>query len=455
MVNNTNQKIAYNTLIMYARVVISVGFTLYTSRIILQRLGELDFGIFSLVGSIVAVIAFISAAFTLAAQVQITHALGLKDYVTITKLFNNSIILFLIFSSVLLFLIEIIGLYFLKNNYLIIPSNRLSEAIFAFHTIAISLFFSILVVPFTALLFAYENVLMISVFELVSIILKFIVALSIGFFSIDALIYYSTALMLISIFSLGLNFFYYKVKYSSSIPINFKYDKSITKKLLSFIGWTSFSTFAYIGKYEGSAILINSFFGPVVNASYGISNQVNGQLAFFSNSVYKASAPQIVKFFASNQMIELRELFNRTIKFSFFMFYLIVVPILINTEFVLSLWLGKLPSFTVVFCRLVLVNAIVEIVSSPLVLIIQASGKIKWYEIIYGIIHILNLPISFLLFKLGYTPEYIFFVSILISLIVLFFRLKVIDTLTQFNSFLFVKNAVLPIFFHEIGRAHV
>ena len=407
-------KVILNTGILYGRMLLTMGISLYSTRLVLNALGSTDYGIFNLVAGVIAMLAFLNSAMATSTQRFLSFYQGKNEPDILKKIFTNSLILHVVIGIIIVIGLEIAG-FFLFNGFLNIPNNRLESAKIIYHFMAGSIFFSVSLVPFIASLNAHENMIWIAVVSIIEVLLKLGVALLLLNSQNDKLLLYGILTASISFLILILHMTYCLKSYEECTLYNFwKLDKSLIKELTSFAGWNLFGSLCTLGRVEGFAILLNLFFGAVINAAYGIANQVAGQLSFFSVTMLQALNPQIMKSEGADNRNRMLRLSMIASKFSFFLLAVIAIPIIFEMNSILKFWLKNVPEFTVVFCRLILIGTMINQLTIGLQSALQATGKIKFYQIVVGSLIIFNLPIAYLLLKLGY-PAY----SALISYIII------------------------------------
>lgn len=393
---------------------LTVGVSLYSTRLVLNALGSTDYGIFNLVAGVIAMLAFLNTAMATSTQRYLSFHQGRNEPRMLKKIFTNSLILHLFIGIIIVTGLEIAGV-FLFNGFLNIPANRMESARMIYHFMAGSIFFSIAVVPFIASLNAHENMIWIALVSIIEVLLKLGVALVLLNSQNDKLLLYGLLTALISLLVLIIHMIYCLKNYRECTLDKFWIvDKSLIKELTSFAGWNLFGSLCTLGRVEGFAILLNLFFGTVINAAYGIANQVAGQLSFLSVTMLQALNPQIMKSEGADNRDRMLRLSMIASKFSFFLIAVISIPIIFEMNSILKFWLKNVPEFTVVFCRLILIGTMINQLTIGLQSALQATGNIKFYQIVVGSLIICNLPIAYFLLKLGY-PAY----SALISYIVI------------------------------------
>lgn len=409
-------KVILNTAILYGRMLLTMGISLYSTRLVLNALGSTDYGIFNLVAGVIAMLAFLNTAMATSTQRYLSFHQAKDEPKLLKKIFTNSLMLHVLIGIIIVIVLEIVGL-FLFDGFLNIPNNRIESAKIIYHFMASSIFFSISIVPFIACLNAHENMIWIALVSIIEVLLKLGVALLLLNSLNDKLVFYGLLTASISLFILIIHGTYCLKNYSECTLSKFwKFDKILIKELTSFAGWNLFGSLCTLGRVEGFTILFNLFFGTVINAAYGIANQVAGQLSFFSVTMLQALNPQIMKSEGADNRERMLRLSMIASKFSFFLLAVIAIPIIFEMNMILKFWLKTVPEFTIVFCRLILIGTMINQLTIGLQSALQATGKIKFYQIVVGSLILLNLPIAYFLLKLGY-PVY----SALLSYIIIEF----------------------------------
>lgn len=401
---------------------LTMGVSLYSTRLILNALGSTDYGIFSLVAGVIAMLAFLNTAMATSTQRYLSFHQGRNEPRMLKKIFTNSLLIHILIGIVIVLGLEIVGL-FLFNGFLNIPNNRIESARMLYHFMVGSIFFSISVVPFIASLNAHENMIWIALVSIIEVLLKLGVAFSLLNSQNDKLLLYGLLTALISLLILIIHMVYCLKTYKECTLYKFwKVDKLLIKELTSFAGWNLFGSLCTLARVEGFAILLNLFFGTVINAAYGIANQVAGQLSFLSVTMLQALNPQIMKSEGAGNRDRMLRLSMIASKFSFFLIAVVAIPIIFEMNSILKLWLKNVPEFTVVFCRLILIGTMINQLTIGLQSALQATGKIKFYQIIVGSLIIFNLPIAYFLLKLGYPAYYALISYIVIEIFACSFR---------------------------------
>lgn len=422
---------------------LTMGVGLYTSRLVLDALGVVDYGIYGLVGGIVSMFAFLNSAMASATQRYLSFDIGKKDWDRLQKTFNATLNIHILISIVIFILAETIGLWFV-NTQLEIPKERMYAANWVYQFSIFAFILNVIQVPYNALLFAREHM---SVYAYVSI-LETVLKLAIVLYLVQA---DSDKLILYSILTFGVAFvirMIYQIYCRKRFPeskYKFYWNKAYYKELMNYSGWNLFGNIASVARSQGSNILLNLFFGPVLNTAYGITVMVQGIIGNFVSNFQVAVNPQIVKNYAAGQKEASLNLMYKSSKFSFFGMLILVVPLLINLEYVMNLWLKEVPPYAIEFIQLALIYSLIETLSNPLMSGIQATGKIKKYQVVVGALVFMNFPLIWLLFKFTNLPISLYWSYLLISVVSLFFRLYYVKHLMKVNIKHFFSKVLLRV----------
>lgn len=423
---------------------LSMGVSLYTSRIVLNTLGVIDFGIYNVVGGVVLMFSFLNSSMASATQRFLSYELGKEDYEQLKKVFSMSINIHAIIAVSVFILAETIGLWFL-NSQLIIPVERLEAANWVYQFSVLSFMVTIMSVPYNSAIIAHERMNVYAFVSILEVILKLAIVIALVWVGYDKLKLYSIFVFSVTVILWIIYKQYTKLNFKET-NYRFFWDKSLYKILMNYAGWNIFGNLAVVAMGQGVNILLNIFFGPVVNASRAIAYQVNSAVNGFVSNFQMSLNPQIVKSYASNDHIYMHQLIYRGSKYSFFLLFFLSLPVLLQTETLLRWWLKIVPDFAVLFCQLVLIDTLITCISGPLMTAAQATGKIKLYQALVGGLLLLNLPLSYIFLKLGYEPQITFFIAIGLSILALFARLVMLRTLMSFSARIFIKKVVFKVF---------
>ncbi|MET6759749.1 lipopolysaccharide biosynthesis protein [Pseudoalteromonas sp. NCIMB_1079] len=415
-----NKRVIKNTLFLYIRMILVLGISLYTSRLVLDALGIEDYGIYNVVAGIVTMMSFMTGAMSASTQRFLSYEHGSATN-RVKDIFKMSVNIHAVIFILVVVLMESIGLWFL-NNKLNIPAERLYAANWAYQCALISFGFSIMGIPYIASIISNEKMGAFAYIGVLEVSLKLIVAFTLYLSLGDNLVVYSILIVFSSAFIWSLYFLFCKYKIEDTKYALF-WDMDLFKKLLGFTGWNLIGNIAVVTMNQGLNVLLNIFFGPALNASRAISNQVNMAIRSFSSNLQMSMNPLITKSYASGEHEYMQSLILKGSKYSFFLLLILTLPVLLQTEQILSIWLGQLPEKVIIFCQLSLVDSLVISLSGALIVGAQANGNIKIYQIVTGGVLLLNLPLSYLLFVYGAKPEAAMALMVVISTIAFSVRL--------------------------------
>lgn len=449
MPNTTNNKrIAKNTFILYIRMFFTMGVSLYTSRVVLNTLGVVDYGVYSIVGGIVTLFSFFNSAMTSATQRFLAFDIGKNDLEKLKKTFNATLNIHIAISVIVLVLSETVGLWFV-NYKLNLPIDRMVAVNWVYQFSVFTFLLGIIQVPYDALIVAREKMDIYAYMAFVEVSLKLVIVYLLVVSSYDKLILYAGLLFIVSFIVRMAHKQYCKWYYEES-KYQFYFDKSFYKELLFYSGWSLFGNIAAVARGQGSNILLNLFFGTVLNAAYGISMQVQTTVQGFVLNFQMAVNPQIIKQYAAGNTEQCLKLIFQSAKFSYFLLFIIATPIIFNIDFILELWLKNPPKYTSVFVNFCLINLLIDCISGPLMIGAQATGNIKRYQIVVGTLIFINLPVSYFLLKIYKNPELIYSTSISISCLSFLFRMYFLQECLNLSIIKFFKQVIFRILFVTI-----
>ncbi len=439
-----SRRIARNTMMLYLRMLLVMGVTLYTSRVVLRALGVEDFGIFTAVGGVVVIFSSISGVLSTAISRFITIEIGRGDQQQLNRVFSTSLLIQIVISVVVVLLIETIGMWFLLHK-MVIPLDRLDAAKWVLHLSALSLVVNLISLPYNAVIIAHERMSSFAYISIVEVLGRLLVAYSVSFLPFDHLICYSAALALVAIVVRMIYGLYCRSRFEECRDVKLIFDGSLFRDMFAFGSWSSITVVSYVVMDQGGNILLNLFGGPMLNAAKGISNQVVSAVTQFSNNFMTALNPQIIKSYASADMEYMRGLVMSGSRFSFYMLILVSLPILFSTNFLLGVWLGEVPPYAVTFVQLAVVQGVVQSLTFPLNSAAQATGNIRTYQLLSGGCQMLNFPISYLLLRGGAPPEIVFLVAIGLVLCNTFLRLFILRGLIGISIGEYLRRVLLRV----------
>lgn len=440
-----NKRIASNAFFLYFRMILLMLVSLYTSRVILQSLGAEDYGIYNVVGGIVVMFVFVNYAMTNATQRYITFELGKKDEDRLNKVFCTSLNIHILIASAIFILVETVGCWFLYNK-LVIPEERLNAAFWALQFSALSTVVNIISVPYNAMIIAYERMSAFAYISIFDAVCKLLIAFLIGITQFDRLIVYAFMLFLISVFDRLIYNIYCNRRFSAS-HYKYQFDISLTKEMTAFALWSIAGNLAHVAATQGLNMLLNMFFSPIVNAARAVAVQVQTALVHFATNVENAFKPQITKSYAQGEFERLQNLTIASARFSFYTLLLLALPIVIEVNFVLQLWLHDVPEHTNNFFVLIIIISLLDTLSGPLLTIVQATGKIRRYQLTIGGIYICLLPLSYLGLKFYTIPEVVFIINIIVVMILQFAKIQIVCPCINMSRWRYVRFTYLKALF--------
>ena len=446
---NTN-RIAKNTLMLYCRMLFSMLVSLYTSRVVLNTLGVEDYGIYNVVGGFVAMFSLISSSLSSSVSRFLTFELGRGDMERLKRTFSTSLLIHIVLAIVILVLMETVGVWFL-NNKMTIPSERLYAANWVFQGSILSFMLGLFSVPYNASIVAHERMSAFAYIGIIQVLLNLGIVLFIAHspWPFDRLIVYALLLVAVGMLMQSIYWNYCRRNFEEC-RLRLSFDKQCWKEMSSFAGWNFIGCTAGLLKDQGVNILLNLFIGPVINAARGISGTVINAVSGFAGNFMTALNPQITKSYAAGDLTYCHSLVERGSRFAFFIMFMIALPIFLEVEYVLALWLKQYPDHTVNFVRLVLILALVDILSNTLINLQAATGKIRNYQLAVGGLLLMNFPLSYLCLYLDYSPESTYVVAIFIAIGCLFLRLVFLRKMAQLSMRSFLKNVCAKVLFVAI-----
>lgn len=435
---SNNKRVAKNTLFLYGRMLLSMFISLYTARVVLNTLGASDYGLFNVVGGVIAIFAVLKALVATGTQRFLTFEMGKGSGIEkLTAVFTTSLSTFLLIGGVVFLLGETVGLWFV-NTYLNIPEGRELAANIVYQVSILSMLVSTVQVPYTAAIMSHERMDIYGYVGIGEPLLRLGLILLLPLFPYDKLITYALILLVIGV-TVTVVYMYLCRRLFEECKFQLRIDKSLFKNMIGFTMWNMLESVSNMLNSQGLDVLINIFFGTTVNASRAVANQVNHTVHGFASNFLVAMFPQITKTYAAKEYNECYNLILRGAKFSYMILAILMIPILLNMDYILLLWLKIPPADASVFCKLVLISMIVRMVSEPLYTGIQATGNVKKYQIWTSSITLLNIPICFFLFKMG-MPAYVAFIVLIgMSAVLVICRLIFLTKQTSFPFQKYIK----------------
>ena len=450
-----NKRLIRNTTFLYFRMLFAMLVTFYTTRVILQALGVIDYGIYNVVAGFVLLFGVFSNSLATAINRYYNFALGNNDIEGVNKVFNASLRIQIIIIIILLIILELIGVWYI-NNIMVVSDDKIFVANFVFQTSVVSLLFVVMQIPYSAAVLAYERMDFYAIVSVIDAICKLGIAFVVANLNYGKLEIYGILLSCISLF----DFIIYLIYTKRNIPIlkyNHKVDSGIFRSLLGFSGLSMIDPFSYLVRDQGSNLTLNVFFGPVLNAAYGIAAQVSGAISSFASNLSIAFKPQIIQAYSNENYSRVKSLMFGMSKINFILQMCIAIPLVFEMQYVLTLWLGdNYPQYTVIFASIVVITNSVNCLNEPVSIIMVATGHIKKIKLISMIIICSVVPIGYLLFLLDFPPYSIYIVMFIITLVnqyscvlIMCQKFNYINSREYFSSiitplFLFALLSIIP-----------
>lgn len=439
----SNKKIAKNTFFLYIRMFVMMGVGLYTSRVILEALGTEDYGVYNIVGGVVIFLSFMNGALVNATQRFLNFALGQNKKQEFHKIFCMSLNMYIIWGVMAIVLSETFGLWFI-NTQISLPENRIIAANWVFQFSIATFVINLLRTPYHSAILAHERMVFYAYSTMAEAILKLLVVYFLFISPYDNLIFYSFLYMVVPLL---INGCYYIFCYLSFWETRYQWmwDKAMFKELFTFSSLSLFGNLAGMTVIQGVNITLNWFYGVTVNAAAGLANQVSSQVYGFVTNFQTAFQPQIVKSYAANNHEDFHKLIYRSAKFSYFLLFIVVLPLLLTTKMVFTLWLKEVPEYAIEFSQMILVFQLIEVISTPLWMAVQAQGDIKKYQIVISVILLLSLPLSYFVLWIGCPPYWVWLTRSLLSIVSLAYRLIYLRQKVSLSIRKFVSEVLKPI----------
>lgn len=438
-------RIILNTGILYIKLLLGVIIGMITTRLVLDSLGETNYGIYVLVAGVVGMLGVLNSAMSSASMRFIAHSLGTGVHLTSAKTFNTTLFLHLMIGLGVIIIMELGGLIMFKY-FLNIPEARLFDAKIVFHFMVLTTFVTIISVPYDAVMNSHEDIFALSVTDMLGYIIKLGIGVYLSFSSANLLILYGFLMLCTQVILRVIKQWYSRIKYDEC-KIRFReyVDKHLVKTILSFSGWNLFGSIAAMTITQVRGILLNLFFGVGINAADGISKTASSQVNLVSASMTRALNPQLVKNEGRGNRKKMLHMTELATKYSVYLFALFAIPVIFEAPYLLKLWLKVVPKYTAIFCQLVLIGLFLDKFTFEITSAIRAVGNIKKFQITETFIILFNIPLGYLIFKLEYPPFAIFGVNLVINLFCFFERLYFGKIIAGMNISNFVRKAILPV----------
>lgn len=442
--NTTNNKrIAKNTLLLYVRMLLMMIVSLYTSRVILQVLGIEDFGVYNVVGGIVSMFAFINGGMVAATQRYITFEIGSGNKEKLKQVFSTSLQIHAIISVLIIILGETVGLWFLLEK-MIIPDDRMTAAMWVYQCSIIACVVNIMSIPYNADIVAHEKMSVFAYISIIDVVLKLLIVYLLILSLFDKLIVYAVLLLIVQLLIRSVYTRYCKKHFEESFYVH-SFNVVLLKEMSGFAGWSFWGSLAGVLYTQGLNMMLNVFFGPVVNAARGIAVQVQSAVQQFVTNFQMALNPQITKNYAVGNLEQMHSLMFRSARFSFILLFFITLPVLLETDFLLTIWLKTVPADTVIFIHIMICISLIYTTANPCIIANQATGKVRVYQAVVGGILLTILPISYIVLKLGAPAYSVFIVHFCIESVAQFSRMYMLRKLINLPVRQYLINIYIPI----------
>ncbi|MDD3818235.1 MAG: hypothetical protein PHG41_00115 [Actinomycetota bacterium] len=439
----SNKLIIKNSIYLYIRLVVSMVAGFFTSRFLLMALGVSDYGLYNVVGGVVSLMAFVNTIMITTTYRFIAFEEGKPDG-NVNNIFNISLSIHLLLCIIFLFLSLTVGLYYIYN-YLNVPEGKLNDAVFTFLFSTLITICIIIETPFQGLLVAKEKFSITVPIEILNKILILLLSIALIYLPYNHLRLYVIFLTIIHALRLILYIIYCFRTYFNEVKWNFSKDWKKYKEMLGFTGLNSIEVAAVVGEHQGAAIIINRFFGTILNASFGIANQVNSIVRSFAQSLGQAVVPQITKSYSAGEHKRASNLVILASKYSFFLMAIPMLPILLETDFILNIWLKEVPEYTTIFVQAMLLKSVIFASQYGIGPFIHASGNIALFKITYSSITLLGLPLAYFAFKAGYPPYIIGYIYLLTATLTFITDLILLKAILNYDVMEFLKNSTFKI----------
>lgn len=444
-----NRRIAKNTIFLYLRMFFALIVTLYTTRVVLQVLGVVDFGIYNVVCGFVTMFGFLNASLSQGIQRFYSFEIGKNEIGSIPHIYTVALYLQLGVAVCLLFFVEVFG-YFWFEYKLVIPIERLPVAKWIFQFSVLSLILGVFQVPYSAMVMAFERMNYYAIVSVFDVCIKLVIVILLPYMNVDYLLFYGLLLIITSVLNFFLYYIYCKVQFPFAC-VYMKPNKHLVKPMFSFSGWNTLGAFSYMMKSQGIDVILNSFFGTIVNAANGIANQIMGAIQLFSINIISAFRPQLISSYSQGNFLRVKKMMFIMSKVTFLFIYMISIPIILDIGYVLQVWLGdSVPEYVKSFSVLGIISMILSNFNIPVTQVIHATGKMKNYQIASSVIIFLIIPLSWFTLKVGYSPISVYWITILMIIINQICSLLILKSEFVFSLSEYCYNVFLPCLFVAI-----
>lgn len=448
-----NKRIALNTIFLYVRMFVIMIVTLYTTRVVLQVLGVVDYGIYNVVGGVVSMLSFLNTSMANGFQRFLNVKLGQGNMEDVNDVFKSSLTIQMVLIAIIVLLGETLGVWFLDTQ-MNIPINRQQAAYYVFQFTLLTFVFTMFQAPFTAVLIAFENMKFYAYLSILEACIKLLIVYFLMLFSYDKLVLYSILVSFVACAVL-LAYVLYCRKYFPFMSFRFSFNKETITRISAFSGWNTFGSLAHLLEGQGVNILLNIFFGPVVNAARGIAFQVLSGLNSFVLNIHIAARPQVIKSYSVGDTDRMWYLTYQVSRFLFYLMLLLSLPLFMEIDFILSLWLGSdsVTEYTVAFVRIIILTGLCNVFANPITTVVHATGKMKTFQIVCSLVIVCVIPVSYIFLENGCTAETVMVISLIFTILVHVVRLFMLKRILTFSIHSYVRNVLLRSFKVLLGAS--
>lgn len=440
---SNNKRIAKNTLMLYIRMFFTMAVSLYTSRVIINTLGVTDYGIYGVVGGVISMFTFLNSAMASATQRYINFDLGKNNLEHLKVVFRTALQIHIAIALIVLLLGETIGLWFVMTQ-LVIPAERMTAAIWVYQFSIMACMVNIISLPYNADIIAHERMKAFAYISIIEVVLKLLIVYVLVIAPFDKLAFYAFLFLCVGLLNRMIYNIYCK-RHFEEVNFSFKLDKPLFKEMSSFAGWSLWGNIAFILFTQGINILLNIFFGPNINAARSVAVKVQGVVKGFVSNIQVAVNPQITKSYALHDYHRMHRLIFASSKFCFYLLFIMVLPLALEAQPILTAWLKIVPDHTVWFLRLSMFIMLTETLANPYIVANQATGKVKKYQAICGGLLLCIVPVAYISLKFGASPESVFIVHGIIAVITQYARVYLMRNLINLPLSTYFKKVVFPI----------
>lgn len=444
MTTTSHQRIAKNSIVLYLRMIVMMGISIFTTRIVLEGLGVVDFGIYNIVGGVIGFITMVTGALTISVQRFLNFELGKESSGNVSEVFSSALLIHLGIALVLLAILETLGYWYFSTS-IKIPAAQHQAAMIVYHLSSIAACITLFASPFLALSISYERMGIYAGMTVGDVVLRLIAAYLMLMEKSDRLVYYGIFMLGVSCISALSYIAVWRILFKEVRFVS-KLQKSVFVQLTSFASWNALGQLAWAFTQQGTNILLNIFFGNVLNAAYGITFQMNAAIVKFVQSFQTAINPQIIKNYAQENIKEMVTLVFTGTRLSCLLLLVMAIPLWLEMEAVLNIWLTDVPDYTLIFCRIMLLNILLDTTSNYFATAMQATGKIRNYQIVVSAVLFMNFPLSYLFIRLTNLPYVIYYIYGFISICLLFTRMHLVERKLEMRLWAkFLKTVLWPV----------